>query len=85
MPSWLCKIWRFLLNVLTKIVDFISTVLQKLVGMVVEAVNAIADGVGFGNILMWAAVGLVVYMVATKDSDKEYSGDASYKTLNGGT
>lgn len=76
MPSWLCKIWNLLANVLGKIVDFILGVVKKIIDFVVDAIEAIADAVfGSGNLLLFLGLGLLAYFVIT--SNKEDDSDSS--------
>lgn len=70
MPSWLCKIWQFVANVLGKIIDFVLDVVKKIVGMVVEAVNAVVDGLFGGNFFLLLGAGLLAYFVLTSDKEK---------------
>lgn len=62
MPAWLCKIWRFIANILGKIVDFVLEVLSKIIDFVVEAVDSLVSG-GLGSLLLVAGVGFLVYLL----------------------
>jgi len=80
MPSWLCKIWRFIANIVGKIVDIILDIVKKIVGFVVDAIDAIGDSLFGGNLGLWLLLGLGAYFLLTKGkSDDEDTGeDASY-------
>lgn len=79
MPSWFCKIWKFVLGFISKVVDFVLSVVKKLIGFVVEAIESIADSIfGSGSLLLFAAVGLGLYLLLKKDD----SNQGSAYTLN---
>lgn len=70
MPSWLCKIWRFIANILGKIVDFVLEVLSKIIDFVVEAIDSVFSGSGFSNLLLFAGIGLAAYFLLKSRKDK---------------
>lgn len=71
MPSWVCKIWRFVSNLLGKIVDFVLDVVKKVVQMVVEGIDSLAESI-FGSGTFWLLLvgGILAYFLLTKDDDK---------------
>lgn len=77
MPSWLCKIWQLVSNILGKIVDFITSVLDTLINLAVKAIKGVVDAVmggGLGSFLLYAAIGLGLYfLVRDKDDDTQSS------------
>lgn len=76
MPSWICKIWQFVMNVMGKVVDFVMAVLKGLLDLAVTALDAVLDSVGElfgspGGILLLILGGFVVYkLVTSKDGEK---------------
>lgn len=71
MPSWLCKIWRFMANIFGKIVDFIVDVIRKIVGLVVDALDSVLDSVFGGSGLTWLLIGAVAFFILTRDKEEE--------------
>lgn len=72
MPSWLCKIWTFITDILGKIIDFALEQLKKVVALVVEAIDALADSLFGGSGLLWLlAAAAVGYFILTSDGEKE--------------
>lgn len=84
MPSWLCKIWNFLSNVLGKIVDFILNVVKKIVDFVVDVIESVIESVGDalfggGNFLLYLGLGVLAYFVLTSDkNDSEENSSRTY-------
>lgn len=78
MPSWLCKIWKVFSNLLGKIVDFITDVLDTLVNLAVKAMKGLADAVLGSGPASWLLLGLIgvgVYMLFSKEKKESVSLD----------
>lgn len=58
------------MNVLGKVVAFVAEVLKKIAGILVDAIDGLLSSAGFGKFLLYAALGVGLYMVLSKDSDK---------------
>lgn len=77
MPSWICKIWQFVMNVMGKVIDFVMAVLKGLLDLAVAALDAVVDSVGDllgspGGILLLILGGFVVYkLITSKDDEKK--------------
>lgn len=73
MPSWLCKIWNLLANIISKILDIVFGAVKQFLDLAVEALDKLADALGFsGSGLLWIlGLGVLAYFVLTKDDDKE--------------
>lgn len=82
MPSWLCSIWKFIANIVGKVVDLVLDIVKKIVAMVVEAIDAIGDSLLSGSFLAWLAVGFVVYLVLTREKDDEPVATYSFEERN---
>lgn len=76
-----CKLWRFLLNTFTDVVDAVAYALDTLGDVAVDLLTDLGDGLGsaigsiFGgsNLLIWLGVGVFAYMLLTKE-DSEGNG-----------
>lgn len=70
-----CKLWRFLLNTFTDVVDAVAYALTTLGDVAVELLTDLGDGLGsaigsiFGgsNLVIWLGVGVFAYMLLTKE------------------
>lgn len=80
MPSWLCKIWNFIANILGKIVDFILNVVKKIADFVVDVIESVGDALfGDGNFLLLLGVGILAYFVLTSDKDSKDEDQEVYR------
>lgn len=74
MGDFLCKIWRFLSNLVEGVLNFIFDLIRKIgdlaIGLVSDLVDAVIGG-GLGGWLALALAGVVVYYVVTKDKDDD--------------
>lgn len=73
MPSFLCKIWRFVANIAGKVVDFVLDVVGKVVTMAVEAIKDVADGLFGGNTLLLVVAGLGALYLLTRGKEEDAS------------
>lgn len=74
MPSWLCKIWNLLSNIIGKILDVVFGAVKQFLDLAVEALDELAESLGFSGsgLFMLLAVGALVYFVVSgDDNDKE--------------
>lgn len=95
MGNAICKLWTFLLNLLSKAVEAVAFAL-KTVGEVVipilgELGQVISDTVGgtlggvFGgaNLLLWAGVGLFLYVQLSKNDDDKIVAEPKGNVIEG--
>lgn len=71
MPSWLCKIWNFLANVMAKIIDVVMGAVKQFLDLAVEAISSLAEAVGFspGTLLLLGAGVLLFFLLKNKKED----------------
>lgn len=72
MPSWLCKIWNLLANIIGKILDIVFGAVKQFLDLAVEALDKLASALGFsGSGLLWLlGAGALAYFILTKDDDQ---------------
>lgn len=72
MPSWLCKIWNLLANIIGKILDIVFGAVKQFLDLAVEALDKLASALGFsGSGLLWLlGAGALAYFVLTKDDEQ---------------
>lgn len=80
MPSWLCKIWNLLANIIGKILDIVFGAVKQFLDLAVEALDKLASALGFsGSGLLWLlGIGALAYFVLTKDDDQSPSQKEGY-------
>lgn len=71
MPTWLCKIWRLLANIVGKIVDLIVDVATRLLDAAVEALSKVADALGVGPLLLMVGLGALAYLLLAGKKEEE--------------
>lgn len=78
MPSWMCKIFRFLLNVAEVTIESIAGAINTVGNAVWDVLENVIDGAGglFGNILgkpaLLFGLGIAGYLIFTNsDEEKE--------------
>lgn len=71
MPSWLCKIWNLLSNIIGKILDIVFGAVKQFLDLAVEALDKLAESLGFSGsgLFMLLAVGALVYFVVSDDDN----------------
>lgn len=82
MRKFLCKVFRFLLDLVSQVVDLIADTLIKIGTAAVEVLSEVAQAVG-GAIskspLVWLGVGIIAFMVLPgllPDDDQKAEGSA---------
>lgn len=75
MRGLFCKIWQFLLNVFTDIVNAVAQALATIGTAVVDVLSQVADAVGdalgiSGSTFLWIALGLGAYFLFGGDDDE---------------
>lgn len=75
MPSWFCKIWRFIVGLIKAIVKLVAEVLKMIVDYVIDILGHVGSSL-FSSPLAWIVGGLLLWAF-WPDSDKENSEDRS--------
>lgn len=77
MPSWLCKIWRLIVNIVDKVLKVIVGAVKALLDVAVAALDSLLDSIGGSNLLLWLALGLGAWFLlgATDGDDDQPSGN----------
>lgn len=64
MPSWLCKIWRLIANIVDKVLSVIFGAVKKLLDLAVAALDSLAEALGIDSTLFkWIAFGIGAYFL----------------------
>lgn len=75
MRGLLCKIWQFLLNVFTDIVNAVAQALATIGTAVVDVLSQVAEAVGDalginGSTVLWIGLALGAYFLFGRDGDE---------------
>lgn len=77
MPSWLCKIWRLLLNIVSKIIEIAVQAVKMLLDVAVEALDGLVGALvgegGLSRLLLIGGLGLLAWWLLTRDDKNEES------------
>lgn len=76
MTKLWCKLWNFLLNIFTTVVEAVGYALKTVGTVLVETAGAIAEAVGDvlgipGNLFLWIAGGIGLYFLVKSSDDKQ--------------
>lgn len=75
MPSWLCKIWKLIVNIVDKVLKVIVGAVKSLLDVAVAALESLADAVFDSGIFKWLLLGAGAWLLfgVLKDDDKDKS------------
>lgn len=75
MPSWLCKIWNLLANIVSKVIDLVMGAVKQFLDLAVEALDSLAEALGFsGGTLLLIGLGLAAWWLLSGTDDDDSSG-----------
>lgn len=88
MRKYLCKIFSFLLDIVGQVVDLVANTLIKIGTAVVDVLSEVAGAVGdafMSNPIVWAVVGLGVYMLLSRTAPPGDEDERREKLVEGVT
>lgn len=78
MTKLWCKLWNFILNTFTSVIEGVGVLLETVGTVLVEVISGVADSVGkalglSGSTVLLIGLGLGIYFLASGDDDEKSS------------